>query len=75
MEVQERGLCRIFAQRALFLLPAGFLAAAALHLTSNAARETLVHAGALSVVLGAIAAAAMLMMPETRGRVQSLLRV
>ncbi|MBA4131401.1 MAG: hypothetical protein C0519_08245 [Hyphomicrobium sp.] len=75
MEAQERGLCRIFAQRALFLLPAGVVAAAGHLFTSGAASETLVHAGALSVVLTAIAAGAVLIMPETRGRVQSLLRV
>ncbi len=74
MDAHQQGLCRIFAQRALFLLPAGMVAAAALSITSNDAGATLVHAIVLALVLGAIAAAAVLILPETRSRMQGLLR-
>jgi O-antigen/teichoic acid export membrane protein len=74
MEAHERGLCRIFAQRAAFLLPTGLVAAVALAATSQALNGTLAHVGALALVLATIAVAAAAVMPETRSRVQDFLR-
>ncbi len=74
MNAEAPGLSRIFAQRALFLLPAGLVAGIALSVTSQGAGAILVHAVALTLVLGAIALAAVLTMPETRNRVQHMLR-
>jgi hypothetical protein len=74
MDAEARGLSRIFARRALFLLPAGLAAGIALSVTSGAAGVTLAHAVALTLVLGAIAVVAVVTMPEMRSRVQHMLR-
>jgi len=74
MDTHERGLCRIFALRGLFVLPAGLVAAFALSISSTAAGPALAQVIALVLVLGTIVAGALLIMPETRSRVQTLLR-
>lgn len=74
MEAHQLGLCRIFARRAMFLVPAGLTAAVALSVTTRVVSESMAHAVALTLVLGMIGVAAALMMPETRRRVQGLLR-
>lgn len=74
MEPEVQGLSRIFAQRALFLIPAALAAGLALAVTLQAGQSALAHAVALSLVLAAIACVAVLTMPETRSRVRHMLR-
>lgn len=74
MDAEAAGLSSLFARRALFLLPAALAAGVALLLTTAAPEDLVTRTLALTAVVAAVAAAALILFPETRERARLLAR-